>query len=359
MKRRSFVSREELNYAKNLLVSYGCMNKVINSAIQMVDELDIEPGLKFQAKMGSFKKELDVAISAIGKPESRAKFILNITNFLVSWYESGNKCLDKFSVARFSILLFHATELKLISARQQLDIIYGCLKVSELPKSDTHLLIQLPITQDIFTLEKVQSHQSKAHVINQDDHTLVQLDISDVPKENQSAIIGALDDLSLDEVSLSKDGKYLSLLAPLTLECGLEDTLKKVEALKACSMLDVFCQFKPISLEEIAVKYWDGKQYFDELATMYKASSQSESTRQTISSALELVNTGYILSSLDGLSTLCHRLAVDTDKDYKYKGSSALYELLDTLRGFYRDLLWKLEDMGYEFQYTSAFSNVL
>ncbi|MDW2083794.1 hypothetical protein R7Z37_27125, partial [Vibrio sp. 1640] len=106
--------------------------------------------------------------------------------------------------------------------------------------------------------------------------TLVQLDISDVPKENQSAIIGALDDLSLDEVSLSKDGKYLSLLAPLTLECGLEDTLKKVEALKACSMLDVFCQFKPISLEEIAVKYWDGKQYFDELGQMREQKSRLE-----------------------------------------------------------------------------------
>ncbi|MFD1876841.1 hypothetical protein ACFSF3_06790 [Vibrio chagasii] len=76
--------------AEDLFFNHGCINKTIKHAHAILDMIDMDPSLKFKARMGMLK-ELPVGIGEIHKTEARVKFIINVANELVKFNETSTE----------------------------------------------------------------------------------------------------------------------------------------------------------------------------------------------------------------------------------------------------------------------------
>ncbi|KAB0482359.1 hypothetical protein F7Q91_02850 [Vibrio chagasii] len=89
--------------AEDLFFNHGCINKTIKHAHAILDMIDMDPSLKFKARMGMLK-ELPVGIGEIHKTEARVKFIINVANELVKFNETSTEHASKQSVTQLSLL---------------------------------------------------------------------------------------------------------------------------------------------------------------------------------------------------------------------------------------------------------------
>ena len=123
LKRRNHML--DIDKLEALFRDHGCIERTIKQAHTVLDLLDVDPKLKFQAKMGTMK-EISVSLGAISKPESRKSFILNIANELTDSHQRGKGHL-KTTRVRFLTLLFHAKSLNLISLKESHNILKRCV----------------------------------------------------------------------------------------------------------------------------------------------------------------------------------------------------------------------------------------
>jgi hypothetical protein len=123
LKRRNHM--RDKDKLEDLFRDHGCIERTIKQAHLVLDMLDADPKLKFQAKMGAMK-EIPVSLGAISKRESRKSFILNIANELTDSHQSGNGHL-KTTKVKFITLLFHAKSLNLMNDKESVEVLKRCI----------------------------------------------------------------------------------------------------------------------------------------------------------------------------------------------------------------------------------------
>jgi len=140
LKRRNHL--KDIDKLEDLFRDHGCIELTIRQAHLVLDMLDVDPKLKFQAKMGAMK-ELPVSLGSISKTESRKSFILNIANELTDSYQSGNGHL-KTTKMKFTTLLFQAIQLKLVSLKESHEILKRCISAKPSTYPVTTAAAELP-----------------------------------------------------------------------------------------------------------------------------------------------------------------------------------------------------------------------
>lgn len=90
---------------------YGDVEKCIHVMELLIDKIDMDPTLIYQAKLGIMKREISVSDTEMWQPIGRKKFLINILNSVVS--SKHCECSRGFLLGRFRSFCFHAEELQL------------------------------------------------------------------------------------------------------------------------------------------------------------------------------------------------------------------------------------------------------